>query len=167
MKFATNGMYAYCITETEDGCFINNGHGYVMESEQMIDIANKMIKYAKKHKIELEQHNIQRRAELEAGMRGWSTDQPAKKPKAKAYVYLFECGGHYKVGYSKDVERRAKELNNRPFTLNIVCVSRLIEDAYTVEQELHDFLHKYKIAGEWYDLPEYMVGCVCNIIRAQ
>ena len=71
MRFALNGLYAYCITEDEDGCVISNGQGFVMEYEQMIDVAEKMLKYAHKHKEELKQHNIESQIRLDEMMNSY------------------------------------------------------------------------------------------------
>lgn len=168
MIFKTNGFYAFCITETEDGCVINDGQGFVMESEQMIDIAHKMIKYAIKHKDALEQHNARLLKEMSQGMNNaWHSAKKKPKPKKSAYVYVFECGGYYKIGYSKDVERRIKELDNRPHKLNVVCVSKYLDNAFKVEQELHRKLIQYKLDGEWYDLPDNTLVTVCEFIKRQ
>ena len=56
----------------------------------------------------------------------------------------------YKIGFSKDVERRIKQLDTRPFKLNLIAKSKLISDAYDREQEIHEYFANSRIEGEWY-----------------
>jgi predicted GIY-YIG superfamily endonuclease len=82
-----------------------------------------------------------------------------------AYVYFIKCGEYYKIGYSKDAERRVKELDNRPYKVELIYVSALTPYAYKIEQKIHEWLEEYKINGEWYDLPRDMIDVVCNHIK--
>lgn len=78
-------------------------------------------------------------------------NKPKSKPK-KGFVYLFECGGRYKVGYSANADKRFKQLDTRPFKLNEI--TKVYSDcAYDIEQSLHGNLFKYRVegTGEWYD----------------
>lgn len=68
------------------------------------------------------------------------------------YVYLLECGGKYKIGFSKNVSRRVKELDNRPFKVNLIC-KVYSEIAFKIEGTIHTILKNQKIDGEWYDFP--------------
>lgn len=74
------------------------------------------------------------------------------KTYMRGYIYLFECGGKYKIGVSRNVERRIKDLDNRPFKVNLIA--KVHSDiAYKAEQTVHNLLKRYKIEGEWYDFP--------------
>lgn len=90
----------------------------------------------------------------EENKRRWDICREGCKNKpetyASGYVYLFECGGKYKIGVSNDVNRRIKDLDNRPFKVNLVC-KVYCEAAYKVEQKIHANLKKYKLDGEWYN----------------
>lgn len=66
------------------------------------------------------------------------------------FIYLFECGGKYKIGVSKNVERRMKDLDNRPFKINLIS-KVYSERAFKVEQTIHKCLKSYQIEGEWYE----------------
>ena len=85
--------------------------------------------------------------------------------KKEAYVYFIKCGEYYKIGYSKDVERRVKELDRRPYKIEIIYVSPLTPNAYKVEQSIHEWLSDYKINGEWYDFPSDMIDYICRNIE--
>lgn len=65
------------------------------------------------------------------------------------YVYVLKCADKYKIGYSKDVNRRIKELDTRPFKLELLLTVYSTK-AYIIEQELHHRLQEYRETGEWY-----------------
>lgn len=138
----------YMINKTQDGYFIRDCNGFVKNAEETIEIAKGLICFSKKHQEEIEQYNIQRNIEFEKELFGYCKN--SKKEKSKGYIYLFECGGKYKIGYSKNVERRLKELDNRPFKINLIAKSVLSDKSYHVEQKLHSIYEKNKIDGEWY-----------------
>lgn len=153
MRFKLNGNIPYMIYDSDDGCFITDNMGYYMEAEQMVEISNKLIKTAKEKgmKKAITDHNSERKNEVEKIM---NDHTPRKKEPTKAYIYIMECGGKYKIGVSKDVEKRKKQLDNRPFPVNIIFISPLIEDAYVFEKALHDIYTDRKIDGEWFDLTD-------------
>jgi hypothetical protein len=55
---------------------------------------------------------------------------------------------------SKDVERRISELDKRPFEIRLVAQSELTENAYQIEQRIHQRAEPYRISGEWYEFGE-------------
>lgn len=167
MKF--NYLTVYVINEHEDGFYISDGNGFVIESEQAIEIGKGLIEFAKKHSETLKEHNIKRDIEFKQEL-GIYADEMEKCINEKShrdksgYVYLFECGGRYKIGYSKDPNRRLKELDNRPFKLNPITRSNELRNAYDIEQELHQHLEKYKINGEWYQLEDKLVQAIKDFL---
>lgn len=152
MEFIIDGCNAFVIQEKEDGLYLNDCHGYVMEYEQVKEVCKGLLNYAEKHKEELEQHNINTELKYEKIMNG-EYDSPPKE-KSKAYIYLLECGGKYKIGVSKNIDRRIKELDRRPFKVNLLAKSDLINDPYIVEQKLHDWVKADRISGEWFDFSQ-------------
>lgn len=152
---------AYVFNETEDGIYINNGNGFVMENEQMIEIANKMINYANKNKNILREHNKKRKIEFEEELKGFSSNNYKnnikKRKHYKGYIYFFKCGDKYKIGYSKDVDKRIKQLDYRPYKIEFITKSILLEKAYLIEQDLHNKYKNNKVIGEWYDFNENQV----------
>lgn len=163
MKFDYGFLSAYVINETKDGYFINDCNGFVMESEQMLELADGLIKFAMKHKEELKKHNIEREIEFEKKL---NTHTKINKPKTKGYIYFLECGGKYKIGFSKDVNRRIKELDNRPFKVNLIAKSKYGSNAYNIEKELHKLLESKRIDGEWYSLEDKDIKKYKNIIES-
>lgn len=92
----------------------------------------------------------------EENKRRWDICREGYKNKpetyASGYVYLFECGGKYKIGVSNDVNRRIKDLDHRPFKVTLISKVHS-KMAYKVEGTIHALLKKHKIEGEWYDFP--------------
>jgi len=70
-----------------------------------------------------------------------------------AYIYIIneKNSDYYKVGYSKNApDARVTELQTgNPRTLRLVR-SVEVEDAYRVEQLLHNVLGKWHITREWF-----------------
>lgn len=95
------------------------------------------------------------------------SDERLKELKNCGYVYLFKCGDYYKIGYTENVERRVEELDRRPYSLNVLAVSRALlkPHARTVEQFLHNHFTDYKINGEWYYFDEYTVNRIVKFLN--
>lgn len=64
-------------------------------------------------------------------------------------TYLMYDGEYYKIGKSKDPERRLKQLQ----TANIKTVLIYVSNKIT-EKELHILYSKYKVDREWFDLKD-------------
>lgn len=164
MRFSLDGIRSiYCIEDNADGCFISNGQGYIMEADQMIEVGERLIATAKKKGIKQDiiEHNINNKIEFERRMTEFIK---TPKQKIKSHVYLMKCGGKYKIGVSKDVERRKKQLNNRPFPVEILAQSPLIEDANDLEEVLHEIHSNRRIDGEWFDLTDNEVNALIKYL---
>lgn len=154
-KFDLNGYNAYVIIEDKNGFYINDCNGFLMEAEQMKKLANGLINFANKYEKELRCYNIKREVEFNKELKEWTKSR--KEPNYSGYVYFLECGGKYKIGYSKNVEKRIRELDYRPFKINLIIKSKNVLNAYKIEQNLHIKYEKYKIIGEWYSFDEEQV----------
>lgn len=65
-------------------------------------------------------------------------------------IYILESNGFYKIGVSADIDARIKNLQiGNPHIISHVF-SRMVPEAYEVEQELHDMFAEYRIKGEWF-----------------
>ena len=158
MKKYLNSRQAYIIIEHEDGYYLSDGNGFVLKSEELMDIGKNLIKFSKKHNEDILEYNNKRQIELYNEMTNWLGKYPKEqKEKPKGYIYIMECGGKYKIGLSKNVERRKKELNNRPFPVNIIYKSKLISDVYKIEENLHNDLKNQRIDGEWFNLNDELI----------
>lgn len=138
----------------DNGCYIPTiPHGY----NEMIHPSkvDEIIKGLKNYKnnftdSEIDEYNIKRIVELNNGMKSLTDSKEDINKKTKGYVYLLSCADKYKIGYSNNVERRMKELDTRPFSLELVCKT-YSDIAFDVEQRIHKIMSKYNVEGEWYD----------------
>lgn len=170
MNFSLDGFNVYMIRKSEDGFYISNCNGFLMEAEQMVEIATGLIKYANKYKNEITVYNQNRRIEVDNELNGYWNEMnrvttTSKKRNTEGYIYLFECGGKYKIGFSSNVERRIKELDYRPFEINLITKSNLLSNAYDLEQELHSKYEQYKITGEWYEFSKSEIDEVVSYLE--
>ena len=147
---------AFLITDTDDGAIMSDCQGFMVEYEDIMYICSQLMMYAENNKEELENYNLRQQIELHKQMTGYYPKEP--KPKNKYYIYLVKCGDRYKIGVSKDVNARIKQLDNRPYKVELVASSDLIEDAYKIEKELHIEYANYRIEGEWFNLPDDTVN---------
>ena len=69
-----------------------------------------------------------------------------------------------KIGFSKDVERRIKQLDTRPFKINLIAKSKFISDAYDREQELHEYFVDQRVDGERYEFSDHEAQYAKEII---
>ena len=154
----------FFIEEAESGCYISNSHGFVMESEEAIELAIDIIRFAKKHEDFLIDKNIEVDKYYEDMMNGRYSYDVEKKPKKKSSVYMFRFHDRFKIGVSIDVERRLKELNNRPYPVELVSSSVPMTCAYEVEKEIHEDLEEYRVDGEWFNLPKDVAVYISELI---
>ena len=70
------------------------------------------------------------------------------------YVYVAkeEISGRYKIGISKDPERRVKQLNTgNPEKLILVASHKVTHKGYLSEKRAHKALAENNMRGEWFD----------------
>lgn len=165
MRFNLDGTQAFIITKTEDGCSISNHIGLYMPAEQMLEVAQEIIKYANKYKKKIEQYNENKNLEYDREFKKYIQTPKKKKEQPKAHVYMLECGGRYKVGFTVDIERRVSEIDKRPFDINVIALSRELkhEIAYQKEQYIHEKIKQFRVCGEWYEISNKKI--VENIIE--
>lgn len=153
-KRILSGQTAYVFTEYNDGIEMTNGQGFITCAEDIMELCNGLMKYAFKHKSKIDVYNQKRMIEFEEELNGCvgTAKIESRTTRSKGgYVYLLECGGKYKIGFSKDVERRINQLDTRLFKINLIAKSKYLSDAYYWEQGLHDACSDSKIDGEWYE----------------
>lgn len=86
-----------------------------------------------------------------------SIPEPPKRSYV-GFVYLLRAGDHYKIGVAKDVETRVDALQpGCPFKIEVHHVWRSY-DPFKVERRMHFRLREYRRHGEWFALPDSVVG---------
>jgi len=66
----------------------------------------------------------------------------------KTYLYVFKHGDRLKIGISRDVERRRKDVGN-----HLAVAPELvgwIEGTYALEKHVHGLLGAHRLKGEWF-----------------
>ena len=167
-KRILSGQTAYVFTEYNDGIEMTDWQGFITCTEDIMELCNGLTKYAFKHKSEIDVYNQKRMIELEEelnGCIGTAKKESRTARKKGGYVYLLECGGKYKIGFSKDVERRINQLDTRPFNINLIAKSKFISDAYDREQELHEYFVDQRVDGEWYEFSDHEAQYAKEIIE--
>ena len=167
-KRILSGQMPYVFTEHSDGIEMTDCHWFTTCAEDIMELCNGLMKYAFKHKSEIDVYNQKRMIELEEELNGCvgTAKKESRTTRSKGgYVYLLECGGKYKIGFSKDVERRINQLDTRPFKINLIAKSKYLSDAYYWEQGLHDACSDSRIDGEWYEFSVSDLRWVKEAIR--
>lgn len=71
-------------------------------------------------------------------------------PKNQGYVYLLKAGDYYKIGRSKNFERRVKEIKLQlPFPVEQIHVAR-VNDMVESEKKWHKRFKAKRANGEWF-----------------
>lgn len=79
---------------------------------------------------------------------------PTKEPKPRPSIYIMSAGNTVKIGVSKNVEKRKKQLQTGCPEIITIEYQRERADAYKLEKKLHRDLCEYRTQGEWYILPD-------------
>ena len=117
---------SYAFKECEDGIEMHDWQGFITSADDIIELCYGLIKYALTYKDNIDIYNEKRKYDIESEMNGWkrsceSQDKSYRerkiREKKKGYVYLLECGGKFKIGFSNNVERRIS-LCNRSYKRN-------------------------------------------------
>lgn len=159
---------AYVFTEYNDGIEMTDWQGFATCTDDIMELCYGLMKYALKHEDQIETYNQKHRIDLENELRenAKTADKESKaKSYKKGYVYLLECAGRYKIGFSKDVEIRIKQLDTRPFKIKLIAKSKIISDAYDREQEIHEYFADQRVYGEWYEFSDHEALCAKEIIE--
>lgn len=173
-KRILNGQMAYMFKECDDGIEMFDGQGFITSADDIVELCHGLIKYALTYKDNIDIYNEKHKYDVENEINEWkiscelqekSYRERKIREKKKGYVYLLECGGKFKVGFSNNVERRMRQLDTRPFKLNLVVKSEFLSDAYDREQELHEDFEGSRIEGEWYDFTKEELAYVIEVIK--
>lgn len=74
-------------------------------------------------------------------------------PTPCKYVYLLRSKDYHKIGITKDVEYRLKQLQTAsPYEIKVITAIK-IDNAEKLEKELHKRYSANHIRGEWFELP--------------
>ena len=151
---------AYVIEETEDGYYMADGNGFMLTADELLDIAKNITKFAKLHKKDIEEFNIENKKRFNREINDFKKHTKERNKTTDGYIYIMESQNKYKIGYSKNVERRLKEISNSPFEVKLIYKSNKLVDVVFVEKELHKKFEEKRINREWFDLTEYDIEVI-------
>lgn len=69
-----------------------------------------------------------------------------------AYVYVVQCGFHYKIGYARNVKRRIASMRTASPLPLVLVTSFPSDDAPALEAKLHRRFKRKRVRGEWFKL---------------
>jgi hypothetical protein len=78
------------------------------------------------------------------------------KSPERQWVYVVECGGRHKIGYTGNIERRMRQFDSTQFPYPITLTMAIrVESAQKLEAWLHEHYAEDRVRGEWFefDLP--------------
>lgn len=81
------------------------------------------------------------------------------------YVYLMECDGKYKVGYSRNIKERLKTLNCGLYKVSLIAKSSYLQNARYYELILHELYKTQNIRNEWFNLTARQVSEVKQLLN--
>ena len=76
------------------------------------------------------------------------------------FVYVLQAGEFYKIGVSKHVDSRIKQLATLPpFDLELICTIETA-DMYGLEKVMHMRFDHVRVKGEWFELDSHDVDAI-------
>ena len=144
---------------------LQTGWGLFPEYEELIEIIKGLQKFADDYKDEIHNHNV--KVSNEMFNVSHRPNNKEKKEKDLKCVYLMKSENYYKIGISKNVNRRCKELatTKMPYEIKIIAQTCLISNADDIEKKLHERFKKQRINGEWFLLDDKQVQQVLDIFN--
>lgn len=157
-----NGFYG--VVKIGDVYCLQNGQGFILSADETIKIAHGLVTFAYKNSEAIEEHNKYVEEHLYDSWDDISNIPKIANYKKPRYLYLLECHNTYKIGITDNIERRIKQLDTRPFKLNLIGqTNKLIKDAYKWEQYLHNEYKDQNIEGEWFSLTENQIKDIIDL----
>lgn len=68
-------------------------------------------------------------------------------------IYVFESNGQFKIGISKNVNKRLRSIKTGNPSVRAAYESEKITNAYKVESMIHSHFASYRTNGEWFSVP--------------
>lgn len=159
----------WMVAEGPDGAYLINSPGYMATPREVAHILDELIRFAKNHADRIADNNARVDEFFENLRHGiYSSNSESTQRRKKRYLYMFKSGkNRYKIGVSEDVGRRLKELNNRPYPVELFAVSAVpFYRALEVEREMHELHASDRISGEWFEIDDERADLTACIIES-
>jgi len=96
------------------------------------------------------------------------TLEEARAKYVPGYVYIIRPAnttGVYKIGESYDPYKRNEDQQKKhDYTIEIITTFP-VKDKWQIEQALHLRYHRYRLAGEWFALPDWALEEIKLVIE--
>lgn len=87
----------------------------------------------------------------------WVTQYSNKLKNRKGFVYLLKTGEFYKIGMTKNVQKRITTLQTAtPHKIELLAYKES-DNACDDEKTAHKLFKDYRVSGEWFKLPTELV----------
>lgn len=158
----------WMVEEGPDGALLYNNQGYIATPKEVKRVIDELIRFANEHgdyiackNAELDEYY----ENLRNGNYGGASD--SKRNRKKRFLYMFKSGeDRYKIGVATDVDRRLKELNNRPYQVELYAVSEApFYNAFEAERTMHEIHEDRRIDGEWFKLSDEHARITAIFVR--
>lgn len=158
----------WVVFNDESGIYLENSAGYMATPDEAIEIVSGILNFLESNGQRIEDNNEKQDRYYES-LRNRSLkfgkNQTGSR-QVKRYLYMFKCGDRYKIGVSRDVNRRLSQLNNRPYPVELYAVSdEPFAAAFEVERKVHEMLDAHKLEGEWFELDEMTASLVACLVE--
>jgi hypothetical protein len=146
-----------------DARIINpNGDDIWLDSDQIRTIGVSLIDHMSNEEIKDSQA---RDEEKERERRAKELEQKKhRRENDLGYVYIIRAGPLHKIGKSKDVSRRIKELQrSNPYQIDLIMHIKT-KQMSDMEAYLHEMCANKRDNGEWFELNEYDIAKITDAI---
>ena len=78
------------------------------------------------------------------------------------YIYIVKAGKHTKIGITKNLQNRFKEIQTaNPYLLELVF-TKIVKNSASVEKSIHKEYSNFHILGEWFILSDNQINDIIN-----
>lgn len=158
----------WMVAEGPDGAYLINSPGYMATPREVAHILDELIRFAKNHADRIADNNARVDEFFENLRHGiYSSSSESTQRRKKRYLYMFKSGeDRYKIGVTTDVDRRLKELNNRPYPVELYAVSEApFYNAFEAERTMHEIHEDCRINGEWFKLSDEHAQITASFVK--
>lgn len=156
------GNRFFFIKQNEDGVYLEDGLGFILDADEMNKLGKHLIDFSNNKRDKILLHNTLKRIEFNEILEQCEQEETNK---TFSNVYILKCAGKYKIGVSKNIELRVKQLTKSPFQIDVIYKSRDTNAAYLIEKKVHNMFFDNKIIGEWFDLTEFAIKEIIEFIN--
>ncbi len=82
--------------------------------------------------------------------------------RGSGFVYLMQMADHYKIGSSKNPQKRLGQFSGMPHVVRLIH-SFASKQAVLLERTLHNRFSSQQVRGEWFVLTKDDVASICSI----